>query len=309
MSEFAARFVQEAKAAAKLSHPGIVTVHEADIYNGRPVLVMELVDGESLGQILSRGPLAGASALAVLEQLLDAVGYARSRGIVRWDIKQDNVFVTRDARVKLGDFGIAPVGDTVALTHAGTVLGTPGYMAPEQVTGDPVDARADLFAIGVLAYEMRAGKNPFGASDNLPITAVLLRIVEKDPPGISEPVLRGLPVDMRAILKVALAKDRKARFPDARSFLAALRGEAPVSRLVALVGESRSSSSARGDVRGAGAVVKATRRARSARSWLPYVAVLAVGIVAAVVLLAMAGNGGSSSGPASLLTATTAGPL
>ena len=170
VADLSARFVREGKAAAQLNHPGIVTIHAADVFDGRPAIVMELIEGETLSAILDRGPLPAPAAVAVLDQLLDAVAYAHDRGVVHRDVKPDNVFLTPDGRVKLADFGIAHVGSGATLTQAGTIMGTPGYMAPEQVTGDPIDGRADIFAIGSIAYEMLSGHNPFGATDGLPPT-------------------------------------------------------------------------------------------------------------------------------------------
>lgn len=221
-AEYNSRFIREARAAARLNHPNIVTVHTADVHEGRAVIVMEIIAGETLGTLLQRGPLASPAALWILGQLLEAVGYAHSMGIVHRDIKPDNVFLTPDGRVKLADFGIASMGDAGTLTQAGTIMGTPGYMAPEQVLGVPADARADIFAVGVIAYEMLTGRNPFGASDGLPATTVMYKIVHESPPEISPSLLAMLPPGFIGALAVALAKDPAARFPNAEAFWEAL---------------------------------------------------------------------------------------
>jgi serine/threonine-protein kinase len=142
--ELSDRFVREGKAIAALQHPGIVTVHDAGVYDGRPAMVMELVDGTTLGDLLAAEKrLDTPTAISVASQLLDALAYAHDRGIVHRDVKPDNVFVTHDGRIKLADFGIARIADKTRFTQEGTVMGTPGYMPPEQVRGMPVDARAD----------------------------------------------------------------------------------------------------------------------------------------------------------------------
>ena len=222
--ELAARFVREGKAAAKLNHPGIVTIYAADIYAGRPAIIMEIIDGETLASVLERGPLSPAAAMSVIDQLLGGVGYAHAHGVVHRDIKPDNVFVTNEGRIKLADFGIAHVGASSALTQAGTVMGTPGYMSPEQVTGQPVDARADLFAIGVILHELLTGDNPFGATDGSAPTTVMYRIVHEPMVELPAQIGQALPLDIGLVLAIATAKDPANRFADANAFRAALAG-------------------------------------------------------------------------------------
>jgi hypothetical protein len=281
LREMGERFVREGMAAARLNHPGIVTIFAADVYDGRPAIVMELVDGVTLGDLLEAGPLAPRAALDALDQLLDAVGYAHSQGVVHRDIKPDNVFVTRDGRVKLGDFGIAHVADSslTRRTQVGTVLGTPGYMAPEQATGAPVDSRADLFAIGVMAYEMLAGRNPFGAGGGTDPTALLYRIVHEAPPPLPSSAAEGLPADVRPAVLAALAKDPAGRPQDAASLKAMLHGApapAPGAAQASPLAKAASSGS---------------------RRWLPYAIAAAVGIavLGAVFVLATSGGGGGGA--------------
>ncbi len=306
-TEFGARFVREAKAAARLNHPNIVTIHAADIYDGHPAIVMELIEGQTLGQMLERGPLDKALAIHVLEQLLSAVGYAHERGIVHRDIKPDNIFVTPDGRVKLADFGIASLASDSTLTQAGTIMGTPGYMAPEQITGAPVDGRADLFSCGVLAYEMLTGQNPFGATEGLPTTTVMYRIVHQAPPELPAEALAELPANLSSVLGAALAKDPADRFSDAASFLAALGGQGslPVPGLGTAVGAAQ----------GMGTMMARLSRVKSAtmisrgpgkpqeaswtKSWLPYAAVVGIGLIIMIALLASAGGGGGGAVTAS----------
>jgi len=282
--EFAERFVREGKAAAQLNHPGIVTIYNADVYEGRPAIVMELIEGQTLGEVLACGPLDPALTLSVLDQLLDAVGYAHSRGVVHRDIKPDNVFVTGDGRVKLTDFGIAHVGTGTALTQAGTIMGTPGYMAPEQVRGESVDSRADIFAIGVIAYELMTGRNPFGATEGTAPTTVMYRIVHEAPPQLEAAAL--VPAHVLAATQTALSKDPAARFPDAASFRAALHGAA---------------STQLGSSAPPGHHTEPTRVPR----WLPYAAVAIVGVVVVGILLVAATSIGPGGGIQDVGTAAT----
>ncbi|HET9917001.1 MAG TPA: serine/threonine-protein kinase, partial [Candidatus Binatia bacterium] len=186
------RFVQEAKAASALNHPNILTIFEIGQADGRHFIATELIDGETLRQKLSRGPLPVKEALEVAVQAAGALASAHTAGVIHRDIKPENVMVRRDDIVKVLDFGLAKLTegqpDTAATadenaatfvrahTDPGMVMGTVGYMAPEQVRGKEVDARADVFSLGVVLYEMLAGRPPFtGETASDVIVAVLER--------------------------------------------------------------------------------------------------------------------------------------
>lgn len=225
LAEMGRRFVKEGRTAAKLNHPNIVTIYAADVYDGRPAIIMELVDGITLADLLDQGRLSPQETLGILDQLLDAIGYAHDHDVVHRDIKPENIFVNSDGLVKLADFGIAHVDDDSATraTVFGSVLGTPGYMSPEQAIGAQVDARSDLFSVGIVAYEMLAGSNPFGAGDS---TTLLYRIVHEPAPELPDHVATSIPQDMRPAIMKALSKDPADRPQNAAAFKAMLHGGA-----------------------------------------------------------------------------------
>jgi serine/threonine protein kinase len=196
------RFLREARAAAALSHPNACRLFEVHEESAPPYLVMELLEGESLSDRLERGPLSRHAAAQVLLPLMDAVAALHRAGLVHRDIKPANVFLTADG-VKLLDFGLArhterDAGMTVtAVTTPGAVTGTMRYMAPEQLTGDPVDARTDIFALGVLLFELVTGRIPFAAETNLDWLQSVLR---DDVPAMDDPQLAALdPIVSRAL--------------------------------------------------------------------------------------------------------------
>jgi serine/threonine-protein kinase len=231
--ELTERFVREGRAIAALQHPGIVTVFDAGVYDERPAMVMELIDGTTLADLMAaERRLDPAAALSVATQLLDALGYAHARGIVHRDVKPDNVFVTSEGRVKLADFGIARIADKTRFTQEGTVMGTPGYMPPEQVRGLPVDARADIFSVGAILYEMLTGSNPFGASDGIDSTSVMYRIVHEDPPNADQ-VVPALPGWLGQVVAVAMAKEPENRYPTAETMREDLRAQSASVKLPA----------------------------------------------------------------------------
>ena len=159
--EFVARFQREARAAAQLGHPNVVTIYDVGEQAGIHYIAMEYLEGGSLLDRLSRGPLGPEEALHIIEQVGSALDFAHSHGLIHRDIKPANLLFSGAGRPKVTDFGIARAGDTARLTRAGTMLGTPEYMSPEQAQGMPVDHRSDLYALGVILYEMVCGTYPF----------------------------------------------------------------------------------------------------------------------------------------------------
>jgi len=210
-SEAVARFYREARAAGRLSHPNIVVVHDICEVDGRPCISMEYLEGETLRKIMSRGPVPVQEAVDILHQVLEALDYAHRMGVVHRDVKPENIFLTPGGTVKLTDFGIARLMDTPTMTDWGRVIGTPGYMSPEQVKGEPVDHRTDIFACGVLLYEMLSGRKAFAATS---LSGVLYKIVHEELPSL-EDVDPSLAPHFDEVIRRATAKDPGLRYSSA----------------------------------------------------------------------------------------------
>ena len=211
------RLVREARAAAALNHPHIVSVYDVGEAKGLPFFVMELVDGQSLG----RTPPSDLSRIIEIGlQICAALEHAHTNNIVHRDLKPDNVLIsTTGEAVKLADLGLALAGHAARISHAGLVLGTPSYMAPEQALGQKVDARTDLYALGVLLYELTTGRVPFAGDDAL---TVLSQHVHAPP--VPPRVLRSdLPRALELLILRLLEKNPDARFQTAAEAAAALR--------------------------------------------------------------------------------------
>ena len=213
------RFLQEARITASLDHPNIVKVFDVGMSSGRPYLVSELLDGETLRAPIGRGPLAPADARGIAAALASGLVAAHARGLVHRDLKPENIFLTRTGTAKILDFGIAKLAQDPALprglaTLTGVILGTAGYLAPEQVKGDPVDARTDLFALGSILFELMTGQRAFAREHTID---TLHAIVHDDPPDL---LPRG--TALTAIVKRLLAKAPEARFQSAADLLWAL---------------------------------------------------------------------------------------
>jgi eukaryotic-like serine/threonine-protein kinase len=213
------RFRLEVQAAGRCSHPAIVGVYDFLDQSGDPAIVMELVDGTSLYRTMRDPERRAAYSLPlVLHQVLEGLGYAHGQGIIHRDIKPANILVTPSGQAKIADFGVARLAGANA-TFSGAMLGTPSYMAPEQLIDDQVDHRADLFAAGAILYEMLAGKSPF-AGRTVPET--MMRLSGPNPADMAPVVAAGHKMFV-PVLQQALAKDRGRRFQTAEAFLAALQ--------------------------------------------------------------------------------------
>jgi serine/threonine-protein kinase len=221
-SECRMRFLREGKVALTLSHPNIVTVFEAGEIEGRPYIAMEWLDGVPLNEMLVDGrglPLRDVLDIGI--QLARALDYVHPRGIVHRDVKPGNMIRVRDSgTIKLADFGIAhtPFAGEADPVRTGPVMGTPHYMSPEQVIGDRLDARSDLWAVGVILYQLVSGKRPFEANT---VAALLCRITNDSPKPVAE-LRADIPASLRRIIARCLEKPPKKRYQSARSLAGAI---------------------------------------------------------------------------------------
>ncbi|MBL0169786.1 MAG: serine/threonine protein kinase [Gemmatimonadaceae bacterium] len=228
------RFLREARTAAQLSHPNIVPIYSAAERDGVVYFSMGFVDGESLAERVARqGPLSPADLVPLLDQLAAALGFAHAHGVVHRDVKAENVLLDRKTgRAMVTDFGIARVAETQPLTATGTVLGTVHYMSPEQVTGDALDGRSDLYSLGVLAFFALTGRFPL----ERPTASAVVVAHVNSPPWRLHDVLLHCPPELDALVAKLLAKAPGDRYPDAEALRRALRemtsGPPPLPRKV-----------------------------------------------------------------------------
>jgi predicted ATPase/predicted Ser/Thr protein kinase len=214
--EHALQLLEEARAASALNHPNIITIHDIDVAAGRPYIVMEWIEGQTLRQKMANGPLSLSELLHIASQIVEALMAAHERGILHRDLKPENVMVTADGRVKVLDFGIAtrlatpgtPTGTLHPPTIPGFVLGTPGYMSPEQTRGEKLDFRSDQFSFGAVLYEMAAGRQAF-AGDSIPELQAAILFREPEPlTGLNAQV----PAPLHWLVERCLAKSPRDRF-------------------------------------------------------------------------------------------------
>jgi eukaryotic-like serine/threonine-protein kinase len=216
--QFVERFRREASSAAGLSHPNVVSIFDRGEWDGTYYISMELVEGRTLKDIVrEKGPAPPEAAVDVTLQILRAARYAHQRGIVHRDIKPHNVLIDDDGRVRVTDFGIARAG-TSDITETGSVMGTAQYLSPEQAQGRPVDERADLYAIGIVLYELLTGQVPFDAEQ--PVTVALKQVSEIPVPPAN--LVPAIPPAIDAVVMRALEKDPNLRYQTADEFIAAL---------------------------------------------------------------------------------------
>lgn len=229
------RFRREARAAGRRFHPNIVAIWDFGDDNGTPFLVMELVEGQSLDQLIkSSGTLPPVRSVSIITQVLSALGFAHTNGIVHRDIKPSNVMVLPGDQVKVADFGIARL-EASEFTIVGDLLGTPAYMAPEQLSGGPTDHRTDLFATGVILFEMLTGVKPFRGKS---ITEII-SFMEKRGPEDIRALNPAVPEAMKRVIAKSVAFDPAERYADAAAF-----SKAVADAMLGLPGEPQHTANA-----------------------------------------------------------------
>jgi serine/threonine-protein kinase len=222
--DLADRFLREIKVLASLHHPNIAELRTALTIDNQLVMIMEYVEGVTLSQRL-QSPLSYADTIAYMDQVLSALAYAHSKGVVHRDIKPANMIVTPQQVTKLMDFGIArSTNAEMGLTMTGTTLGSVAYMSPEQVRCEPIDARSDLYSVGVSLYEMITGQRPYVSDNNFEVMQAHLQV----PPTEPKDVKLDIPAPLSQLIMMAMAKDPAQRFQTAEAFRAALASVAPM---------------------------------------------------------------------------------
>lgn len=219
---FLQRFMKEAKAIGRLSHPNMVIVYDVGEDHGTVYIAMEFLEGKPLNELIQIDSFQSEEIIELGVQVAEALDYAHRKGIVHRDIKPSNIIVQPDGHIKITDFGIAHIEDPEATqqTQAGEILGTPAYMSPEQVLSQPVDGRSDLFSLGVILYELATGKRPFQGEN---LAAMFRMITGEEPP---EPITLNpaLPRELSRTIMKCLAKSPEQRFATGRELAEALRG-------------------------------------------------------------------------------------
>jgi predicted Ser/Thr protein kinase len=220
--EVEARFLKEAKLAGRLQHPNVVTVYDVGRDRGDFFIAMEYVDGQPLTRYLASADALPLNAkIGVIRQTAEALDHAHERGVVHRDIKPGNILISKDGRVKVTDFGIARFtsATTSDLTRTGTMIGSPAYMSPEQIRGEKLDGRSDLFSLGVVLYELLTGTRPFPGES---ITTLVYQILHTEPRDPRE-IRADLPAASREVMAVLLAKQPEKRPENAKAFLRELK--------------------------------------------------------------------------------------
>jgi len=285
---FHARFHREAMAAARLAHPHIVAIYDTCSTDATEAIVMELVRGPTLREELDRtGALPPVRAVAIGRQVADALAHAHASGLVHRDVKPGNILLSDDGRVLVTDFGIAKAAEESSdLTDAGQVVGTAKYLAPEQVRGVPLDGRADVYALGVVLYEMLCGRPPFAAETS---TATALARLTSDPLRPRQ-IRAGLSRELEEIVLTAIAREPDRRFPSAQALCSALDG-LDLRRLADEPADDATVGFRLDDDTPAPPSGEAARFRHSERSWLvPAALIIVVAVTLGVVGLVLSGN-------------------
>jgi eukaryotic-like serine/threonine-protein kinase len=283
--DFVERFKREARTVAQLQHPNIVTVIDRGEEDGRQYIVFEYVDGENLKELVVRkGRLDVREALEIALEVARGLAFAHENGLIHRDVKPQNVLLNGDGRAKVTDFGIARTLDVDGMTQTGTVLGTSNYIAPEQASGQRVDAHSDVYSLGAVLYELLAGEVPFPGESFI---AVAMKHLHEPPPSILD--VRGdVPLRVAAAVDRALEKDPEQRFPTMDAF---------AGELEAALGELD-----RGEDADATMVIPSARRApahhprKSVSRWPLAIGVLALLAIAAIVVGLLASGGTNNDG-------------
>jgi eukaryotic-like serine/threonine-protein kinase len=283
--DFVERFKREARMVAQLQHPNIVTVIDRGEEDGRQYIVFEYIDGENLKELVVRkGRLDIREALEIALEVARGLAFAHENGLIHRDVKPQNVLLNGDGRAKVTDFGIARTLDVDGMTQTGTVLGTSNYIAPEQASGQRVDAHSDVYSLGAVLYELLAGEVPFPGESFI---AVAMKHLHEPPPSILD--VRGdVPLRVAAAVDRALEKDPEQRFPTMDAFAGEL--EAALAELD------------RGEDGDATMVIPSARRApahhprKSVSRWPLAIGVLALLAIAAIVVGLLASGGTNDDG-------------
>jgi eukaryotic-like serine/threonine-protein kinase len=283
--DFVERFKREARSVAQLQHPNIVTVIDRGDENGRQYIVFEYVEGENLKEyVVRKGRLDPDEALEIGVEVARALAFAHEQGLIHRDVKPQNVLLNGDGRAKVTDFGIARSVDVDGMTQTGTVLGTSNYIAPEQASGQRVDAHSDVYALGVVLYELLAGDVPFPGES---FVAVAMKHMHEPAPNLLD--VRGdVPLRVAAAVDRALEKDPEQRFPTMAAFAAELEacraelegGDGTATMVIPALERAR------------------RRPRRKVSRWPIAIALLALLVIAAVVVSLLALGGGDGGSPA-----------
>lgn len=214
------RFIREARAIARLRHPGIVVIHEVGEIQNQPYFTMDFVKGQTLDQLLKKGPMAPARAVALVQQMAEAIGYAHGQHIIHRDLKPANIIVDENGQAVITDFGLARGEDSGLMSVSDDIVGTPVFMSPEQAMGksSEVDPRSDIYSLGAVLYTLLSGKMPFKGES---IMDILTQVIHEEPPPLSMGSEEH-DIELEAIVQRAMAKKKENRYDSSRDFVNAL---------------------------------------------------------------------------------------